>query len=523
MDLEQIVQHILLVRQDLTREEVLKKIYEKKRSAEGYFLDEAAARIVAFELGVEIPKDETETAWTELQIEKLVSGLNDVTVTGRVITVYPVQTFSRPDLTEGKVACLLIADKTGTLKAVLWDYKATLAETGKIASGKIIRVLHGYVREGLDGKLELHVGTRGEIQISPPDIAESEYPPITSFMEKISSITGKHRKANVLGVVQRVYPASEFKRADGTYGKVRRLQLRDETGQITVVFWNKRVDELGDVETGDHLRIMNARVKELASGLVELHVERATQIEKVTEKAVPIPAFPTALTKIKKLKPKLRAINVLARIVGIEDIREFKRPNGEIRQVSTLHIRDETGSIQLNLWNEKAKFSKKAQLGDIVLVKGAYTRQRFGKLELNLGTKGTITLNPLLAEAEKLPPYEPKKTKKIVDIKEEGGPFTIEATVASTPELREVTTSRNEKVKVTSFSVSDNTGKISVSLWREHAETAKNLPLGTRILFKNIYAKRGFANQLELTTRASTKIEILSNSKSKLENMTNKR
>jgi len=395
MDLEQIVQRILLVRRDLTREEVLKRIYEKKRSAEGYFLDEAAARIVAFELGIEIPKDENK-AWTELSIENLVSGLNDVTVTGRVITVFPVQTFSRRDLTEGKVARLLMADKTGTLKTVLWDDKVSIIEDEKIASGQIIKVLHGYAREGLDGKPELHVGTRGEIQISPPDLVESEYPPITSFMEKISAITGKHKKTNVLGVVQRVYPASEFKRANETYGKVRRLQLQDETGQITVVFWNQMVDELGNVETGDNLRIMNARVKELAGGLVELHVEKTTQIEKVTEK---------------------------------------------------------------------------------------------------------------------LPSFEQKKRQTIADIKEEGGPFTIEATIVSTPELREVTTSQNEKVKVTSLSVSDTTGKIGVSLWREHAEFARNLSSGTRILFKNIYAKRGFADQLELTTRTSTSIKILSSSK----------
>ncbi len=284
MDLEQIVQRILLVRRDLTRDEVLKRIYEKKRSAEGYFLDEAAARIVAFELGIEIPKNEAEVSWTELPIEKLVSGLNDVTITGRVITVYPVQTFSRPDLTEGKVARLLIADKTGTTKTVLWNDKAALAENRKIATGQIIKVSHGYVREGLDGKPELHVGTRGEIQISPPDNVESEYPPINSFMKKISAITGKRKKTNVLGIVQRVYPVSEFKRANGTDGKVRRLQLRDETGQITVVFWNQRVDELGSVETGDNLRIMNARVKELAGGIVELHVEKATQIEKTDDR-----------------------------------------------------------------------------------------------------------------------------------------------------------------------------------------------------------------------------------------------
>ncbi len=400
MDLEQIVQRILLVRRDLTREEVLKRIYEKKRSAEGYFLDEAAARIVAFELGVEIPKDEAETSWTELSIEKLVSGLNDVTVTGRVIIVYPAQTFSRQDLTEGRVARLLIADKTGTLKTVLWDDKVSLIEDGEIASGQIVRVLHGYVREGLDGNHELHVGTRGEIQISPPSVVESEHPPITSFMEKISAITGKHKKTNISGKVQRVYPVSEFKRANGTYGKVRRLQLRDETGQITVVFWNQRVDDLGDVETGDHLRIMNARVKELAGGLVELHVEKATQIKKVTEK---------------------------------------------------------------------------------------------------------------------LPSYEPKKTKRIVDIKEGEGPLTIEAKILTTPTVREVTTSRKENIKVANFDVTDGTGRINVSLWRRFAEFVTELSPGTRILLKNVYAKRGFADQLELTTRASTKIEVLSNSKLKTE------
>jgi replication factor A1 len=508
MNLEQIVQRILLVRRDLTREDVLKRIYEKKRSAEGYFLDEVAARIVASELGVEIPK-EAEASWTELSIKNVVSGLNDVTVTGRVIIVYPVQTFSRSDLTEGKVARLLIADKTGTLKTVLWDDKVSLIESRKIASGQIIRVLHGYVREGLDGELELHVGTRGEIQISPPDTVESEYPPITSFLEKIGTVTGRRRKANVLGIVQKVYQVSEFKRANGSRGKVRRLQLRDETGQITVVLWNQKADELGTVEAGDYLQIMNARVKKLAGGMVELHVENATQIEKVTEKAVPISAFPIRLTKIKALKPKLRDVNVLARVVDVEDIREFKRSNGETGQVSTLHLQDETGSIQLNLWNEKADFSKKVRLGDAVLVENAYTRQRLGKVELNLGKKGTIKLNPPLAEAEKLPFFEQKR-QKIADIKEEGGPFTIEATIVSTPTLREVTTSRNEKVKVASFSVSDETGKISVSLWREHAVSTKNLLVGTRILLKNIYARRGLADQLELTTRKSTKIEVLS-------------
>jgi replication factor A1 len=510
MDLERIVQCILLTRSDLTREEVLRRIYEKKRSAEGYLLDETAARIVASELGVEIPSAETEISWKELSIEKLVSGLNDVTITGRVIIVYSVRKFSRSDLTESKVARLLIADKTGRIQVVLWDDKADLVEKGRISPGQIVKILHGYVREGRNGKLELHVGNGGEIQISPPDVVKSEYPSVDSFVEKIGAVTGASKTVNIAGVVRKVFPVSDFERADGTQGKVRRLQLQDETGRITMVFWNQKVDELGDIKEGECLRIMNARVKELAGRQVELHVQRDTQIEKITEKAF-CPEFHVELVKIGKLRPKMPFVNVLAKVVRVEELRKFKRSNNDIGQVLTLHLRDETGTVQLNLWNEKAVLVEEVKPGDIVLVEGAYTRRRFEKIELNLGKKGKIRLNPPLAETEKLLSLVEVKAKSIGEIKRVEGPITIEATVATTPAIREVTTSRKERVKVASFIVADATGKINVSLWRQLADRAKELSVGTRILLKDVYVKRGFANQLELTTRASTKLEILSN------------
>jgi len=396
VDLEQIVQRILLTRRDLTREDVLKLIYEKKRSAENYLLDDVAARIVASELGVEIPHEE-ESFKSEISIGSLVSGLNDVTLTARVIIVYPIQTFFKPDLTEGKLARLLLADKSGTLRLVLWNDKISLVEAGKIKHGNIIRVLHGYVREGLDGKLELHVGQRGDVQVSPPDVADSDYPSIDQFIEKIGNLTQKSKKASVLGAVYDAFPMSEFRRKDGTSGKVRRLRLRDETGEVSLVFWNEKVDELGEVKKDDQLRIMNARVKTQPDGRIELHVENATQIEKLVGRALsPTPIVPS------------------------------------------------------------------------------------------------------------------ETTRKIADLKEEGGPFTIEATVATTPNVREITTAQKEKVLVASFDLADDTGKIRMSLWRKHAELGKELSVGTRIRIKNAYAKRGFSNLLELVSRTSTTIEIVS-------------
>ena len=281
VDLEQIIQQILMVRRDLSRGDVLKKIYEKKRSSADYFFDEVAARLIASELGVEIQSEE-DTLHSEIEIENLISGLNDVNVAGRVITVLPIKTFSRPDLTEGKIARLQLADNTGEIRLVLWNDKSSIVETGNIRIGQIIKVLHAYVRQGIDGKLELHIGRKGGVEVDASDAVEGEYPQISHFIDKISDLQPKKKRANVLGLVHEVFPQSEFKRQNRTNGRVRRLRLRDDTGEITLVFWNEKVDELADVKECDCLRIMNARIKEAQFSGLELHVENTTQIENIT-------------------------------------------------------------------------------------------------------------------------------------------------------------------------------------------------------------------------------------------------
>lgn len=276
MELEEIIQRILSFRVDLTREDVIEMIEKKKIRAGGFFTDEAAARIVASELGLEVMREHFRP---EVWIRDLVSGLNDVTVVGRTIATYAPKTFSRPDGTDGKVARLTIADKTGTLQVVLWDDKVNLIEAKKVTIGRIIKVSHGYLRNGLKGSLEIHVGLRGNIQVSSPDAVEREFPPISHFIQGIGKITRKQKRANIHGKVLNIYPVSQFKRRDGTSGKVMRLELGDDTGQMTVVLWNEKVDELSSIKRGEHLRIMNCKVKERLSGQFELHVEGATYVE----------------------------------------------------------------------------------------------------------------------------------------------------------------------------------------------------------------------------------------------------
>jgi len=301
MSLEDVVKRILLSRPDLSQEDVLKRIEEKRKGVEGYLTNETAARIVANELGVEVPQ---EFFKTEIMIEDVVSGLNDVTVTGRVISVHSPQTFIRSNMTKGIFAHLLIADKTGAIKVVFWNDKTSLVETKKLVEGQIVKVSHGYVGEGLDGKPELHVGSRGEIQVSPPNIKECDYPKIISFTKKIAE-TGKSAQIeashtanvvkvsdireeggpiNVKGLVATVPKTTQVTTARNEKVMVASFDLEDNTGKIRVSVWRKLTEVVKDIEVGTQIGINNAYVKKGFADQLELTSRTHTSIEVLSRK-----------------------------------------------------------------------------------------------------------------------------------------------------------------------------------------------------------------------------------------------
>jgi len=281
MGLEEIVEQILSSRPDLTRQEVLKMIEKKKEGVGEFFTDETAARIVASDLGVEILQKPLRL---EILIQDLVSGLNDVTVTGRVITVYPPQTFTRRDWTEGKLARLLIADRSGTLKVVLWDDKTALVDTGKVEQEQIIKISHGYVREGLDGKLELHVGSRGNIQISPPDAAETKYPPMTQWVKKVAEIKEEGGPITIEGTIATTPTVREVVTSRNEKVAVASFELRDDTGKIGVSAWRKLAEVVKKLAVGTRIKIKNAYVKKGFADQFELTSRSFTSIDILTEK-----------------------------------------------------------------------------------------------------------------------------------------------------------------------------------------------------------------------------------------------
>lgn len=274
MTFEDIIARILSVRPELTREKVLEMIKAREKSAKGFLTRESAALSLAADFGITV--DETFFR-RELQIKDLVSGLGNVTVSGRVIYVSPLKRFMRSDGREGARRSVYIADKTGMIKAILWDDKALSPDLEHLLD-KVVRLTHASVRRKRGGRLELNVGSRGRIEVEPADLKGEDYPALTSFTKKIGEIIHDEQDISIVGLIKQVHPPVTFKYQDGSEGKVRRVRIRDETGEVTLVLWDDKADLITENHVGKYVMLTKVRAKQRFNGQIELQTKDRTEI-----------------------------------------------------------------------------------------------------------------------------------------------------------------------------------------------------------------------------------------------------
>lgn len=274
MTAEEIIQQILSKHPEVSREQILENVKTEKNKTGGLIAEETLLRLIAAGYGVEIFQKRVHR---KLSISRLVAGLNDVTLTGRVVAVYPPRTFN--GARSGKVVNLVVADKDAILRVVLWNDKVDLIESGELKTGQIVRFFHGYTREDREGKVELHLGSKSRIEVKPQDMKADECPSIGKFATKISKITQDSSNVHLVGRVKEVFPAYTFTRSDMSVGTVMRITLADETGEIPVIIWNEKVEELEkNLRVNVNLHLVNAKAKENRSEL-EVHVDLYTYVE----------------------------------------------------------------------------------------------------------------------------------------------------------------------------------------------------------------------------------------------------
>jgi replication factor A1 len=496
------VEDILSKRRELSQEQILALIEEKKREGRGLLSDEGAARLVAEELLIQ-------TRGTELgrmRVKDLVPGLNDVTISGRVLLTWPPQNFQRKDGTPGRVMRIVFADKTQTARCAVWDRHVDVLTRAGDLQGKILRVGHAYTRQGMAGDTEVHAGDRSSIEIDPEDMPNSDLPEFGDLFTPLSKLVAGATQVNAIGIVQtepRHYSFQKEERA----GSVLRTLVADESGGIPFVAWNERAEELRELKAGDILQALNARVRLDRNGSPELHIESRSQIQILKSPPSYLRPPVSKPYTIAELGPQ-GTVNLSVSVVAVGAPQEIKRPTGEVTKVARLIVSDESGMVSLSLWDDKAELANGLHEGDSVELTGVSVREREGENLLSLGKSGK-----LLKGSAKLVPF--KRVTKLNALPQSKGLVIVEGTIAETPLSRQVVTERGETIDLASFSLKDDTGACRVTFWREQAANAVKLRVGLHVKIDGVRVRTGLNGEFELASIPLSRLQILEDAKEK--------
>jgi len=371
MTTQDIIEKILAKNPEISQEQILEKLKAEKSRTGGLLGDDTLLRLIAAKYGVEVQQNTVHNNGN-LSTSRLFAGLNDVTVAGRLIAVYPVRTFEGEK--SGKFATLMVADNGGVLRVVLWNDKADLVEKGELKAEQAVRLLHGYTREDRYGRVELHLGVKSQIEIEPKEKA-SEYPTIDKFTTKIGSLSKTSGNVHLSGTVKTVLGVTSFTRSDSSDGTVMRFALADDSGEVTVVAWNEKAQELEKtLKVNACLQLVNAKVKETQNGGLEVHVDSNTFVN--------VQAAALQLTKIANLTEN-QSVNVEGAVSTGPESKEVTTSKGETVKLTVFELKDDSGTVRVSAWRQHAEALNGIKIGDKLLFENAYVKKGFwDKMEL---------------------------------------------------------------------------------------------------------------------------------------------
>jgi replication factor A1 len=278
---QHIIENILSKHSELTREKLLNELDFEKQKTGNLIAEKTLWRMIGARYGIKSNRKPTFDG--KLSISDLISGLYNVSIRGRIVAVYPIKSFQ--GVNPGKLANLIISDKNGVIRVILWNEKTEFIESNKIVPGIIILFSQGYTREDSKGKVELHIGKKSEIKILNTDVNLEDYPSIKKFSKKISEITPSLCDVHVVGSVKKILPIKKFIRNDSSEGLLLRFILFDETGELPVVVWNEQAKKIKSlICENSKLKLINAKVNFASDNSVELHVNSYTYFDLFSEK-----------------------------------------------------------------------------------------------------------------------------------------------------------------------------------------------------------------------------------------------
>jgi replication factor A1 len=274
-DFEALVEELLQRKPELSRDELMRRLEDKKQNVgAGYLTDQGALFLVAGELGVSLRKD---GASSDMTIKDLYIGASDVTVVARILAVYPESTFNKKEGGKGRYRRFVLFDGKSTVRMTAWE--EALEEIAKLGVevDSPVRVLGAYVKQGLDGKPNLNLGKRGRMEVLSDENVFKRLRPVSAVAQKLPNLTKEEPFVAIEGIVSSEPRYSEFVRSDGSGGSLFQFGVADEDGKETrVVVWSPVSKP--ELRRGQKVRVTNVKARRSNGGGFEIHGDAGSAI-----------------------------------------------------------------------------------------------------------------------------------------------------------------------------------------------------------------------------------------------------
>jgi len=474
----------------LTKEEIDSKVKEAIQKMKGWIDEKTALFVVAKELGLEVdPQAMKHSSEQDYSINNLTTSMQNVNVVGRILSFSDILTFNRKDGTPGLYSWFWLYDSKDKIKVVVWDERSKIVKTDSFSNDVLIRLLNGQVKSSRDGNLEIHVGNRGDIEISPSDINPLDFPPLdySKFKVKISEITPissiDKNMITVEGEIEQLYPKRTVKkRATNEDLYVQRLTLKDESDAISVVFWDKDTKLLDKMEEGATILLENLIAKPLYNdeSKLELTFKNGSKL-KLIKKAKPPKKY-----SIGEITTMLSRVTVVGEIGAKNDVRTFTRSDETVGKFQRIQLQDGTGSIQVVFWEEDTSRLDDIEVGYTIKLENVGVQSDFrakDKAELVFKTSSKITV---LNDANSA---TIDKILTIEEILDKEKICSFEGQITFVEPLKTLTRSDGSNLKIFSVHISDNTAAIQLTFWEENAEEHADLGVGDNIRVLRVNVK----------------------------------
>ena len=466
---------------------------------------------------IHIEEDPSKFPAYEEEITKIadIQGETKVNIIARIIRIPTIRSYEKNGK-EGQVASLELQDDSGQISYTLWNKNVELINDLGLEDGDTVKILQAQarVRPNRDGEDEITLTHwDGRIIKGDYDVPEvvQEFTPIADVSEK--------RDVSIIGIVSRLQDIKLFTRkTDNTEGKLRNFDVRDTTGDIRVTVWGD--DTSLPINKGDIVKIIGGDVRydQYTQSQYSMNTNFNTQITINPNNLSPeeYEAFdelradlhPIPIGEVQFMDDEGVEIDVVGRILSIEDIHEFERDDDEIGKVRSAMFADESGKVRLSLWNEKAEGAY--EVGEAYRIENARTRMGLENVDLNIGGGSRIIR---LSEEEASSMFIPKLETlekalydyiDISDADEDEKDKIIIGRVIEIYDIRSFESENGEGV-VKNIEIADDSGSIIVVLWND--DTKREFEIGQAIKLQNPrFRYNDRTNRIDANVSGSTSI-----------------